>query len=183
MPTYNRGDQTLSVHLNVHRPLGFLDSSLQNPTQDVPANLRRGGWGWGNLSTGLGAQLAWESLYEGSRSLGFDLGVAAAWDPNGQALFQIPLDIRHTWIIRNYPLSAPLGVSIGGVLGRWNDLTKLDPSLGGSAGLYYSLDELWSIGGHLAFRFVPQFYLRGDLPDATRFGFFADLRFGFRYRL
>jgi hypothetical protein len=159
------GDRSLTIQLGPMFPVAFQSFS--------------GTFAKANLTVGGTMGLDLDFYLDDHWKLGGGLRGMAAWSPNANTLFMVPITFRTTYEFKLYPFSFPVGLGAGFTFTNYQTYTSFDPTLIPTVGAYWNMSSSWSFGGDLSQWLVFQpFYSK---PADSRLGYFTDFTLGAIY--
>jgi hypothetical protein len=109
-------------------------------------------------------------------SLGGQLRGSAAFSPNDNTLFMVPVTFRATYEFKSYPFSFPVSLGAGICFTSYLTSTNLDFIATPSVGAYWNMSSSWSFGILATQWIVAEPYLGGGTVPSSdgRIGYFID---------
>jgi hypothetical protein len=109
-------------------------------------------------------------------SMGFGLRGSAAFSPNDNTLFMVPVTFRTNYEFKAYPFSFPVGMGAGICFTSYLTSTNLDFILMPTAGAFWNMSSSWSLGITATEWMVFEPYLGGGTVPSSdgRIGYFLD---------
>jgi hypothetical protein len=162
---YGLGDQTLSVNAGLFVPLFLLPS-------DVWFLAGSGGSGTApHLSLGVVGSLSWAMYVAPQIRVGAELGGAASFSPNGNALLMLPILAKASYVFSFYPFEIPLTLGVGMNIVKYVDQSTIDLLVRPGASFYWIFNSSWSFGLNFNYWFDMQFAAN---PADSRIGNFLE---------
>jgi hypothetical protein len=157
-PQYSLGDQTFAITLGAFVPLFFMS---WEPAA-YATHLSVGGLGF----------LQWQAYITPRIRIGADLGGMFAFSPNLNALFELQLTAKASYVFTFYPFEMPIFLGVGASLVTYQGNSIIDPIIKPGVSLFWIFNSSWSFGLNVVYWWDMQF---SGTPGQSRVGNFLEI--------